>query len=85
VVNAHIIDGKHMASEAQGQNRVTIRTRNGNELIIQRESDGRYSLTPGSGGFGAGGRSRMEPAHAVRVDVPCSNGVIHIVDHVLTK
>ncbi|MBX6743627.1 MAG: fasciclin domain-containing protein [Acetobacteraceae bacterium] len=85
VLNAHIIDGKHMASEVRGQERVTMRTRNGNELIIQRQSDGHYTLTPGAGGFGAGGRSQIPPARAVRVDIPCSNGVVHIVDNVLVR
>ncbi|MBX6375005.1 MAG: fasciclin domain-containing protein [Acetobacteraceae bacterium] len=85
VINAHIIDGKHMASEVRGQDRVEVRTRNGNVLIIQRGSDGRYTLTPGPGGFGAGGISRIEPARVVRADIPCSNGVIHMVDHVLVR
>lgn len=85
VLNAQIIDGKHLSSEVQGQNRVTVRTRNGNELIIQRQSDGSYTLTPGAGGFGAGGRSQIPPARVVRADIPCSNGVIHIVDNVLVR
>lgn len=85
VLNAHIIDGKHLSSEVQGQNRVTMRTRNGNQLIIQRQSDGHYSLTPGPGGFGAGGRNQIPPAHVLRTDIPCSNGVVHIVDNVLAR
>ena len=34
VVNAQITDGRHLASEVRGQDRVAMRTRNGNELII---------------------------------------------------
>ena len=84
VVNAHIFDGKHVASEVRSQDRAAFRSRNGNELVLQRGTDGRYTLTPGAGGFGGGGGSRrMEPAHVVQADIPCSNGVIHIVDRVL--
>lgn len=84
VVNAHIFDGKHVASEVRSQDRAVFRSRNGNELVLQRGTDGRYTLTPGAGGFGGGGGSRrMEPAHVVQADIPCSNGVIHIVDRVL--
>jgi len=85
VINAQIIDGKHVASEVRGQQRVTMRTRNGNELIIERESSGHYSITPGAGGFGAGGTHPVQSAHVVQADVPCSNGVIHIVDRVLVR
>jgi uncharacterized surface protein with fasciclin (FAS1) repeats len=85
VVNAHIIDGRHPASEVRGRDRVTFRTRNGNELIVQRGGDGTYMLTAGAGGFGAGGRYPMEPARVVQADIPCSNGVVHIVDSVLVR
>lgn len=85
VVNAQMIDGRHMAAEVRGQDRVEVRTRNGNTLVIQREADGRYSLTPGRGGFGGGGIRAVEPAHVVQADIPCSNGVIHIVDRVLIR
>jgi uncharacterized surface protein with fasciclin (FAS1) repeats len=85
VLNAHIIDGKHMASEVRSQQEARVRTRNGNELILQRQPDGHYSITPGPGGFGAGGSRRLQPARAVQVDIPCSNGVVHIVDHVLVR
>jgi uncharacterized surface protein with fasciclin (FAS1) repeats len=83
VVNAQIIDGKHMASEVRGRQEVTMRTRNGNVLVIKRESDGKYSLTPGTGGFGAGGAHPIQAGHVIQADVACSNGVIHIVDRVL--
>jgi uncharacterized surface protein with fasciclin (FAS1) repeats len=85
VVSAHIIDGRHMASEVRGQERVTFRTRNGNELIIQRGGDGRYTLSPGAGGFGAGGARAAAPARVVQADVACTNGVVHIVDSVLVR
>jgi uncharacterized surface protein with fasciclin (FAS1) repeats len=83
VVNAHIFDGKHTAGEVRMHDRIAFRSRNGNELVLQRGTDGRYTLTPGAGGYGAGGTPRMEPAHVVQADIPCSNGVIHIVDRVL--
>ena len=85
VVNAHIIDGRHTASEVRGQDRVTFRTRNGDEMIFQRGDDGRYMVTAGAGGFGAGGRHTMEPARVVQADIPCSNVVVHIVDNVLVR
>lgn len=85
VVNAHIVDGKHMTSEVRGRERATIRTRNGNELIAQRGGDGRYALTPGAGGFEGGGSHRIDPAHVVQADIPCSNGVVHIVDAVIAR
>ncbi|MBL6454496.1 fasciclin domain-containing protein [Belnapia sp. T6] len=85
VVNAQMIDGRHLAREVQGRDRVTVRTRNGNQLLIQRESDGQYTLTPERGGFGAGGIRQVDPAHVVQADIPCSNGVVHIVDRVLVR
>lgn len=85
VVNAQMIDGRHLAREVQGRDRVTVRTRNGNMLLIQRGADGQYTLVPERGGFGAGGIRQVEPAHVVQADIPCSNGVVHIVDRVLVR
>ncbi|WP_043341495.1 fasciclin domain-containing protein [Belnapia moabensis] len=85
VVNAQMIDGRHMAREVEGRDRVTVRTRNGNMLLIQRGADGQYTLVPERGGFGAGGIRQVEPAHVVQADIPCSNGVVHIVDRVLVR
>ena len=85
VVNAHIFDGKHVASEVRGQERAVFRSRNGNELVIQRGSDGHYTLTPAGGGFGAGGRNVIEPARVAQADIPCSNGVVHEADNVLVR
>jgi len=83
VLNAQIVDGRHPASETRGRERSVFRTRNGNELIVGRGEDGRYTLSPGTGGFGAGGTRRIEPARVLRADIPCSNGVVHVVDRVL--
>jgi uncharacterized surface protein with fasciclin (FAS1) repeats len=85
VINGQIIDGKYTASDVRGQQEVRLRTRNGNELLLQRQPDGHYSITPGPGGFSPGGSPRVQPARAIQVDVPCSNGVVHIVDHVLVR
>jgi uncharacterized surface protein with fasciclin (FAS1) repeats len=54
-------------------------TRNGNELKLVRGSDGRFALMPEGRG------SRAVEGHVVRADIPCSNGVIHLVDTVLIK
>jgi uncharacterized surface protein with fasciclin (FAS1) repeats len=79
VVNAHLIDGRHVAAEVVGQQQVTMTTRNGNELLITRGADGRYTLVPQ-------GRGRRAPeGHVVQADIPCSNGVIHLVDAVLVR
>jgi len=47
MVNAHLIDGKHMAAEVQaGASTQSMVTRNGNELKLVRGADGRFSLQP---------------------------------------
>ena len=80
VVNAHIIDGKHMAAEVQaGASTQSMTTRNGNELKLVRGPDGRFSLQPQGRG------RRAVEGHVVRADIPCSNGVIHLVDTVLVR
>lgn len=80
VVNAHIIDGKHMAAEVQaGPSTQSMTTRNGNELRLVRGADGRFSLQPQGRG------RRAVEGHVVRADIPCSNGVIHLVDTVLVR
>jgi uncharacterized surface protein with fasciclin (FAS1) repeats len=77
VVNAHILDGKHVAADAQvGQ---AVVTRNGNEIRIVRGADGRYALQP------TGRGRRNVEGHVVQADIQCSNGVIHIVDTVLVR
>ncbi len=85
VVNAQMIDGRHFAREVEGRDRVTVRMRNGNMLLIQRGADGQYTLAPDGGGFGASGIRQVELAHVVQADIPCSNGVVHIVDRVLVR
>ncbi|MBL6077504.1 fasciclin domain-containing protein [Belnapia sp. T18] len=85
VVNAQMIDGRHLAQEVAGRDRRTVRTRNGNMLLIQRGTDAQYTLVPERGGFGAGGIREIEPAHVVQADIPCSNGVIHIAGRVLVR
>jgi uncharacterized surface protein with fasciclin (FAS1) repeats len=80
VVSAHIIDGKHTAAEVQaGASTQSMTTRNGNELKLVRGADGRFSLQPQGRG------RRAVDGHVVRADIPCSNGVIHLVDTVLIK
>jgi uncharacterized surface protein with fasciclin (FAS1) repeats len=80
VVNAHIVDGKHTAAEVQaGASTQSVTTRNGNELKLVRGADGRFSLQPQGRG------RRAVEGHVVRADIPCSNGVIHLVDTVLIR
>jgi uncharacterized surface protein with fasciclin (FAS1) repeats len=79
VVSAHIIDGKYTSADVQGQSSVSFHTRNGNELSLVRGSDGRFVLMPQGRG------RRAVEGHVVRADIPCSNGVIHLVDTVLIK
>jgi uncharacterized surface protein with fasciclin (FAS1) repeats len=80
VVNAHIIDGKHTAAEVQaGASTQSFTTRNGNELRLVRGADGRFALQPQGRG------RRAVEGHVVRADIPCSNGVIHLVDTVLIR
>ena len=79
VVSAHITDGKHTSAEVQGQSSASFHTRNGNELKLARGQDGRFVLMPQGRG------RRAVEGHVVRADIPCSNGVIHLVDTVLIK
>jgi len=80
VVSAHIIDGKHTGAEVQaGASAQSMMTRNGNELKLVRGDDGRFVLMPQGRG------RRAVEGHVVRADIPCSNGVIHLVDTVLIK
>lgn len=92
VINAHIVDGRHTSDEVRGKDNVQMRTRNGNLLLIQRGADNTYTLRPETDtwrperrGFGLGGMNRIEAAHVVQADIPCSNGVVHIVDQVLVR
>ena len=79
VVSAHIIDGKITSADVQGQSSASFHTRNGNELKLVRGADGRFALMPQGRG------RRAVEGHVVRADIPCSNGVIHLVDTVLIK
>ena len=79
VVNAHIVDGKITAADLQGQSSASFHTRNGNELKLVRGQDGRFVLMPQGRG------RRAVEGRVVRADIPCSNGVIHLVDTVLIK
>ena len=80
VVSAHIVDGKHTGAEVQaGASTQSMTTRNGNELKLVRGDDGRFVLMPQGRG------RRAVEGRVVRADIPCSNGVIHLVDTVLIK
>jgi uncharacterized surface protein with fasciclin (FAS1) repeats len=80
VVSAHIIDGKHTGAEVQaGASAQSMMTRNGNELKLVRGDDGRFVLMPQGRG------RRAVEGRVMRADIPCSNGVIHLVDTVLIK
>ena len=77
--NAHIVDGKVASTDLQGQSSASFHTRNGNELKLVRGQDGRFVLMPQGRG------RRAVEGRVVRADIPCSNGVIHLVDTVLIK
>lgn len=80
-VNAHILDGRHPASEfTAGQ---TLRTRNGTTIDVAAAQDGLVTLSPTAGRFTFGLKS--EQARIVQADVPCSNGLIHKVNDVLVR
>jgi uncharacterized surface protein with fasciclin (FAS1) repeats len=79
VVNAHIVDGKIASADLQGRSSASFQTRNGNELRLVRGQDGRFVLMPQGRG------RRAVEGHVVRADIPCSNGVVHLVDTVLIR
>ncbi|MBX6746275.1 MAG: fasciclin domain-containing protein [Acetobacteraceae bacterium] len=79
VVSAHVIDGKYTSADVQGRSAVSFRMQNGNELKPVRSSDERFVLMPEGRG------RRAVEGVVVRADIPCSNGVIHLVDTVPIK
>lgn len=73
-VNAHILDGRYTSASLKPGETVTTRTRAGNQITVTNQ-EGKVTIT------GYGGAT----ATVVRADIPCANGVIHVIDHVLIR
>ena len=81
VVNAHIVDGRVGADALRPG--LSLRARSGGTIDVTAGQGGGLVLRPGRGGFSVG--ARPADAHIVQADIPCSNGVIHKIDHVLVR
>ena len=81
VVNAHIVDGLVRADALRPG--LALRSRSGGTIEVVAEAGGQLALRPGRGGFSVG--ARPADAHVVQADIPCANGVIHKIDHVLVR
>jgi uncharacterized surface protein with fasciclin (FAS1) repeats len=78
VVGAHLMQGRYTTADVRGQNAVSVVTYDGNVMSFVRGEGGRFMVTP------EGSRRSVE-ASVVQADIPCSNGVIHVVDAVLVR
>ena len=81
VVNAHIVDGRFGVEALRAG--MSLRSRSGQTIEVVSVEGGPVTLRPGRGGFSVG--ARAADAHVVQADIPCSNGVIHKIDHVLVR
>ncbi len=68
VLKLHVVSGKITAADAVAANGTSITTLNGGKLAVMATAG---SVTVGG-------------AHVVKADIPASNGVIHIIDTVIT-
>jgi uncharacterized surface protein with fasciclin (FAS1) repeats len=73
-VNARILDGRYTSASLPAGETITTRTRAGNTITVSSHG-GKVTIT------GHGGSTAL----VIRADIPCSNGVIHVIDHVLLK
>lgn len=73
-VNAHILEGRYTSAALEPGLSMAARTRAGNTIQVTNV-DGKVTLRAGNGAV----------ATVLRVDVPCSNGVIHIIDQSLVR
>ncbi|MBU8537322.1 fasciclin domain-containing protein [Falsiroseomonas tokyonensis] len=73
-VNAHILDGRYTSAALEPGMTMPARTRAGNTIQVSNV-DGKVTLRTGNGVV----------ATVLRGDIPCSNGVIHIIDQSLVR
>lgn len=71
--NAHILEGRYTTAAVEPGQTVTTRSRAGNRLTVTN-TDGKLTLT-------ANGIT----ATVIRANIPCANGIIHIVDQSLVR
>jgi uncharacterized surface protein with fasciclin (FAS1) repeats len=81
VVNSHIVDGRHPASELKAGEKLV--TRNGTAIEIVSAQGGKVALRPAPTRFSVGAKG--EQANIVQADIPCANGIIEKIDDVLVR
>lgn len=67
LLHAHLVDGKYTTKELKDPGGKDLRTRQGTALKVELRKD----------------EFRVGGVKVVTADVPCSNGVIHVIDTVL--
>src|SRR3954452_23025548 len=67
VLGYHVIPGKFMAAEVVRLNGKSVKTVEGSPAAVKV----------------SGGSVMINDAHVVKTDIPCTNGVIHVLDAVL--
>ncbi len=86
LVRYHIVEGVALTSNQFGGDR-RVQVGNGGELLVRNDGGVLTVRNPAPGmpssGMGAAGSNIMPPAHIVRPDVLCSNGVVQVIDQVL--
>ncbi|MBE9604705.1 fasciclin domain-containing protein [Acetobacteraceae bacterium H6797] len=73
-VNAHILAGRYTSTAVSVGQSVQTRTRAGNLIEVSNQNG---AVTIAAAGAGE--------AKVVKSDIACSNGVIHVIDHVLVR
>jgi len=82
-INAHVVDGSYRTAQlTQG---TVLRSRSGSEIRVVAPQGGRVTLARGAGGFGVGGGNIPANSTITLPDIPCANGVIQGIDHVLIR
>lgn len=73
-VNAHILEGRYTSAALEPGLTMPARTRAGNTIQVSNVG-GKVTLRAGNGAV----------ATVLRGDIPCSNGVIHVIDQSLVR
>lgn len=73
ILTYHVVAGEVLSSDVVGLDGQSVATVNGAEFTVNVGDDGSVSLTDGTGA----------EVNVIAVDVPASNGVIHVIDAVL--